>query len=72
MKTFKITSLKTMYHTIQNFGRKFWRNSSHQKLADNILVNVRRNFQTTYNNGYVCVNFYKSIRIIEYTLVEHG
>ena len=52
-----------MYHTIQNFGgRKFWRNSSHQKLADNILVNVR-NFQTTYNNGYVCVDFISQLEL---------
>ena len=30
--------------TIQNFGeRKFWRNSSYQKLADNILANAHAN-----------------------------
>ena len=35
----------TDYCTIQNFGgRKFWRNSSHQKLADIILVDAQ-NFQ---------------------------
>ena len=30
------------YHMIQNFGgRKLWKSSSHQKLADNILVNAQ-------------------------------
>ena len=33
------------YHMIQNIGgRKFWQNSSYQKLADNILVDAQ-NFQ---------------------------
>ena len=32
------------YHTIQNFGgRKFWPNSSHQKLVETILVNAQSN-----------------------------
>ena len=32
------------YRTIQNFGgRKFWQNSSHQKLAETILVNAQSN-----------------------------
>ena len=38
---------KSNYHTIQNFGgRKFWQNSSWQKLAGNILTNAQ-NFQST-------------------------
>ena len=32
-----------VYHMTQNFGgRKIWRNSSHQKLANNILVNDQK------------------------------
>ena len=45
--------LLTYYHTIQTFGvRKFWRNSSHQKLVDNILVNAQI-CKSTKNNNYV-------------------
>ena len=33
--------LLTVYRTIQNFGgRKFWRNSSHQKLVDNTIDTI--------------------------------
>ena len=51
---------------MQNFGgRKFWWNISHQKLADNILLNAQ-NFQNAKNNNYV-LSFYRSIGIMEYS-----
>ena len=51
---------------IQNFeGRKFWWNSLHQKLAENILANAQ-NCQTIYNNNYV-LTFCWSVGIIEYS-----
>jgi len=37
-----------IYHTIQNFGeRKFWWNSSRQKLANNILANAQNQVEIT-------------------------
>ena len=40
------------YRTMQNFERrKFWRNSSHQKLVDSILAHAQ-NFQSAKSNNY--------------------
>ena len=56
------STFKIKYRTIQNFGgRKFWRNDSWQKLADNILANAQNykalNFQAQLSN-HVCTIFY--------------
>ena len=41
------------YRMIQNFGgRKFWRNDSLQKLADNILANAQDNKSLNFHAQY--------------------